>query len=559
MHRMWGIGVACAALVGCSLSLDFTECRTDDDCTDSLVCTSDGYCATPASAYDGPQFHSLECEAVYGPVHSEDVLLIGTVLPLTGSSSDAGLQMEQAVIMAVEAFNADGGILPGGRALGVVLCDSGSDPSQGVKAAHHLVSLGVSAVVGPAVDAVALAVAEEVSPPNETLGKSGLLLMSPSATHPALSSAEAAGEDLVWRVTASAEVQMNAMRSMLGDPEAHGLPTPLESLVVLYNVSDTTLGPVLQELLFNSLTANPIPDLDPEKLVWIPYLPDVASGDWVHEPTRKLVLENPDVAVVLGGTETSQLVAWLEALWHSAPFGCDRPGERGWDDNPTDGQVDVGEVLANLRCTRLKSLEDPPHWLLTQGDMRAKLQTEIMGYSLYCETPSSDGSGECQEEIESFGIQEAFGRISGMTQSEGDGASLETFRIGFEGVHGVPVQSGSFASQAWDATHLLAFGLAAALGQEGAKLEASDVAKGLRLLQSGSVFDLSGESTQLSSALGTLAIDGEINLQGASGNLDFTAQGEPGTSAVHRWRPLNTPGEFLLSPVLNGDGTNASP
>lgn len=552
MQRAWLGGVMVVALLGCSLSLDLTECATDDDCSESLICTAEGYCATEHSAYTGPQFQSPECEAIHGPAYSEDTILLGAVLPLTGSTPQGGLQMEQAVVMAVDAFNANEGLLPGGRSLAVVLCDSGGKPERGVKAAHHLLSLGVLAVIGPAVDAVALAVAAEVGVANAALGKSGMLLMSPAATHPSLSSADAEGGDLVWRATPSVQVQIDAIRTMLADPTAHGLPAEIERLAVAYNVDDELSASEHVQALEAALIANPLPGLSVEEIAWIEYLPS-QQAEWVHQPTQQLILEDPDVTLVFGGTEVPQLIAWLEAIWYSAPFGCDRPDDRNWDTD-VDGKVDPGQVLANLRCSRLKSLGTPPHWLLGQGDMQENIQSQIISYSTYCVTKSPDGQ-ECLVEGETFGIEAALGRVLGTTQGEGDGAALSTFRERFEAVHGQPVLPASFAAHAWDATHLLALGIAAALEQGETPLDASEIAKGLRLLQAGTSVSLSDDEAAISAALATLAFDGQINVEGASGALDFNGAGEPATGAVHRWRPLLTPGSFLLTPVLNGNGT----
>ena len=381
--------------------------------------------------------------------------------------------------------------------------------------------------------------------------------MSPAATAPSIASAELAGSDLIWRTAPSAQVRVDASHAMWSDPEAHGLPVPIAGLAVLTNVDQSLHASELQAAMQITLNDSPIPGLAAEDIMWIEYLPNESSGSWVHDPSRMLFLHDPDVTVVFGGTEVPQLVAWFEALWFSAPHGCDWQDD-SWDVDK-DGLVDAGQVLAALKCSDLKSLGSPPHWVLDQDDMRARVQDEIRNYSLYCleEAPGGDG---CLEEAETFAIEEALGRITGMTQGEGAGPALQPFRDRFQSIHGEVVRPAAFAAHAWDATHLLAFGVAAALQQGDAEVpDAQSIAKGIRLLQNGTAFSLSDDPALIAAALTTLLIDGSINLAGASGGLDFNSAGEPWSGAGHRWRPMATPGSFLLSPILDDAGNPVAP
>jgi neutral amino acid transport system substrate-binding protein len=49
------------------------------------------------------------------PPYAADAVLVGTVLPFTGSESGIGRNLEQAMLLAVEDLNAAG--RPGGRQL----------------------------------------------------------------------------------------------------------------------------------------------------------------------------------------------------------------------------------------------------------------------------------------------------------------------------------------------------------------------------------------------------------------------------------------------------------
>lgn len=79
------------------------------------------------------------------PVFDGEVL-IGIMVPVTGTEATYGKDMENAISLAVDEINAQGGLL--GKKVVTITADDGADPQMGSAAASKLVSSDVVAVVG---------------------------------------------------------------------------------------------------------------------------------------------------------------------------------------------------------------------------------------------------------------------------------------------------------------------------------------------------------------------------------------------------------------------------
>lgn len=77
---------------------------------------------------------------------AQDNILIGVQVPTTGPEATYGQDMANAVVIAQEEINKNGGVL--GKKLAMVIGDSACDPQQSVNAASKLVSQKVVGVVG---------------------------------------------------------------------------------------------------------------------------------------------------------------------------------------------------------------------------------------------------------------------------------------------------------------------------------------------------------------------------------------------------------------------------
>ncbi|MEL7566617.1 MAG: branched-chain amino acid ABC transporter substrate-binding protein [Dehalobacterium sp.] len=73
-------------------------------------------------------------------------VLVGIMVPTTGSEATYGKDMENSFNLAVDHINAAGGI--GGKNIKTVTADDACDPQQSASAANKLISQGVVAVVG---------------------------------------------------------------------------------------------------------------------------------------------------------------------------------------------------------------------------------------------------------------------------------------------------------------------------------------------------------------------------------------------------------------------------
>lgn len=104
-------------------------------------------------------------------------ITIAAVGPLTGQDAPTGEQMQRGAEAAVEIINAGGGVL--GQKLHLVLKDDACDPKQAVAVANELSGEGVFGVVGHMCSGSSI-------PASKTYNEEGLLMISPSATSPAL-------------------------------------------------------------------------------------------------------------------------------------------------------------------------------------------------------------------------------------------------------------------------------------------------------------------------------------------------------------------------------------
>ena len=109
---------------------------------------------------------------------------IGALLSLTGVGAAYGTPVQQAIELAVEKINADGGLaLEGGaKPLRVIFRDDEGSPARALQAASELIEQGVQAVIGGGTSDVALAIAP-------LFEESRVLLLSPSASTPKLTRA----------------------------------------------------------------------------------------------------------------------------------------------------------------------------------------------------------------------------------------------------------------------------------------------------------------------------------------------------------------------------------
>jgi ABC-type branched-subunit amino acid transport system substrate-binding protein len=239
-------GLAPFGLVACALIVNHADaqCSTDGDCAKypGTVCVEGGCTARAAStdaavkpdvpplpttctstqdcfALHGenwicrPSDHqclslvSPDCAQVVGPYQSDDVVLLGALLPLFGPHQSTGAGLSDAVRLATLDFTSAQVALPDGgtrRPISIVLCDESDDVDR---AARHLRDdLGVAAILGTGESESTLKVAIDVT------NQGNQLLMSPRATAD-LSSVTSKG--LVWRTCPTDALEGAAMSAVM--------------------------------------------------------------------------------------------------------------------------------------------------------------------------------------------------------------------------------------------------------------------------------------------------------------------------------------------------------
>ncbi len=330
-------------LCGCSLTLNFDDdCSQDSDCPATFACNGDGLCIRddgtgmggqggqvemdmdvdmarggadgqlPDAAVDmersdatrdggvdrgpdvGPDAGSElvldeQCHTVHGvpieDIHAEDTLLFGSVLPRSGQLGEFGPPMSQAIYLAVDEINQQGGL--GGKRFAVVTCDSGTDPVVANANAARLAAAGVPAIIGPAASGITLAVFNDVA------REAGMLVITPSGTSPSISDLQ--DDDLLWRTVPSDAIQGAAIGAHLlaesyeriavinrDDTYGQGLKGAIQTALCEAGACDearyfTRSYPENGDLQAQAALLNPLSDFDPEVLVLIAFLDDGIS------------------------------------------------------------------------------------------------------------------------------------------------------------------------------------------------------------------------------------------------------------------------------------------
>lgn len=271
-----------ALLGGCSFLVDVDdECSADADCTDGLRCVQ-SLCVAA-----GVTVPPVECEHYYGvpeaDIFDEDVVRVGMLMPTTGDLGPVGLAIEQAAALAVDQINAASGL--DGRKIGIIACDTATNLEQATRLADWLIkSARVPAIIGPATSNNTLGVFTDVARP------SGTLLISPSATSPAITGLD--DDDLLWRTVPSDAAQGRAILAYIQDQD-------YEKIAVIH--LDDAYGRGLRDAM-----QFPLCDIDrcgEANFLALPYVADndgVVTLDVVTGIKSALQDFNPDVIVFVG-------------------------------------------------------------------------------------------------------------------------------------------------------------------------------------------------------------------------------------------------------------------
>lgn len=107
----------------------------------------------------------------------EDVIKIGIAGPMTGAQAKMGTDFRNGVTIAIEEWNAKGGIL--GKKIEIVVGDDQADPKQAVAVANKLVNEGVKGIVGHFNSSCSI-------PASDVYNRAGIPMITPASTNPQL-------------------------------------------------------------------------------------------------------------------------------------------------------------------------------------------------------------------------------------------------------------------------------------------------------------------------------------------------------------------------------------
>jgi branched-chain amino acid transport system substrate-binding protein len=107
----------------------------------------------------------------------EDVIRIGIAGPMTGDQSKMGMDFRNGVSLAVEEWNANGGVL--GKETVLLIGDDHHEPKQAVSIANKMVNDGVIGVIGHFNSSCSI-------PASDVYNRAGIPMITPASTNPQL-------------------------------------------------------------------------------------------------------------------------------------------------------------------------------------------------------------------------------------------------------------------------------------------------------------------------------------------------------------------------------------
>ena len=145
------------------------------------------------------------------PAEALDTLIIGNLNTFTGSLSEFGPPLRNAIELAASHVNRAGGVH--GASVDVISRDTAVNPVQGVDAARALVDVeNAVAIVGALSSGVTVAVANAVTVPN------GVLMISGASTAPSITVLE--DNDFLFRTTPS-DASQGVVLARLAQEQGH--------------------------------------------------------------------------------------------------------------------------------------------------------------------------------------------------------------------------------------------------------------------------------------------------------------------------------------------------
>jgi branched-chain amino acid transport system substrate-binding protein len=115
--------------------------------------------------------------AVTGCNKKDDVIRIGIAGPMTGDQGKMGMDFRNGVSLAVEEWNANGGVL--GKKIVLLIGDDQHEPKQAVSIANKMVNDGVVGLIGHFNSSCSI-------PASDVYNRAGIPMITPASTNPEL-------------------------------------------------------------------------------------------------------------------------------------------------------------------------------------------------------------------------------------------------------------------------------------------------------------------------------------------------------------------------------------
>jgi branched-chain amino acid transport system substrate-binding protein len=281
------------ACSGCSLVVQsgFHECSSDNDCAGrvdggSAYCTSDHFCVAQL-----PEERLCTNGTIGADPNGADTVVIAGMFRLSGDSADKDTEMANAATLAVQEINKYGG--SDLRPLAMVLCDLQGDVSLASR------SVEKAARAWHAVGSVGPTTSGEILNAVMAVKSSGLLVVSPSATSPAITGLDDNG--LIWRTAASDNLQAITLATL------PPLLTAGRATKVNVAYVDTPYGAGLNEAFATQWTARSPMNTTPHSFPF-------TTGSDTDMVAAKLGMDTPDWSLIVADEDASNMVRSLYKL-----------------------------------------------------------------------------------------------------------------------------------------------------------------------------------------------------------------------------------------------------
>jgi branched-chain amino acid transport system substrate-binding protein len=422
----------------------------------------------------------------------DNVMLIGFLGALAGDFASYGTPTKEGAELALREIEVSGnGLRPptnasGQRHLAMLICDHASDPAR---VARHLVEdANVPVIIGDSFSTATLDMFDKVALP------AGVLVLSPSATSPALTDHE--DEGLLWRTSPSDVVQAETLKFLLVDVvnalhETEVLAAGERAKIAMPTKDDSAGRGLAGAAITRNDSEHPAPAVNPGLPDLYPN-PDDQTVNW-QEHIQSIIDYSPHIILALGtGEFVSQMMQGIEDLWDPA--------------------------------------QPRPWYLLPEGDRVTELK----------ELVTKNRNLQLNERI--------LGTAPGARRSSLYGGFATNFRALFGNR-----DPGNLAEFGYDAAYLVAYAIAIANQASPTGRELANAMQKVSCKEAGEASRVPVGPNGFSGYFTRAANHGCIDFDGASGPLDFNPDTGEALSDIATWcmRP-NSDGSFGFEPPLDG-------